>query len=466
MLLAARLLGVEAYGQIVALLAVFTFYCSLSTSIFTMLVVKLMATPEGEDRSRLLGSGGAWVVCSLSGLTLIVLAAALLAHGVVDAVTWMPDAATLYVLLALCVLSAIQIVGAFQLAMIESSGRFDIVTKSQLLGPIVVLAALLTVFLGDIALSERSYVSILSAGAAVDLGFAWAARRKLLRMAWASADRCQAWRGLWQLLKSGSLLQATSLMNMFLEPLNKTLLNSFLGGTAVTVYDISMKLIWGIQSMFSSAMRVFLHIASQDRTQLENSFLGAVRLLSVPAVLLHVIGCLFLVGLGRYWLSLDTRELTVFFAIATLSNLGMIGVGPLYNGIIGTENMGFIFRVQARLAVINAASSLSLIPVLGVLGAAFGLLLATLYNAIAILQKGKDLVGNDRLFKDLLRSMDPRIAVATMLFCAALYCGINSSVAVPLGVAVLASVVIVFVREPAAIYLFSAIRQRMFARER
>lgn len=464
-LLAARLLGVEAYGQVVALLAVFVFYTSLSNSIFTMLVVKLMATPEGEDRSPLLASGWAWGVCSLSGLILLALSAVLLANGVVDAVTWMPGAATLHVLLALCVLSAIQIVGAFQLAMIESSGRFDIATKSQLLGPIVVLAALLTIFLGNITLSERSYVSILSAGATVDLGLAWAARRRLLRMAWARTGRCQAWRGLWQLLKSGSLLQATSLMNMFLEPLNKTLLASFLGGTAVTVYDISMKLVWGIQSLFSSAMRIFLHIASQDRTQLQNSYLGAVRLLSVPAVLLHVIGCLFLVGLGRYWLSLDTRELTVFFAIATLSNLGMICVGPLYNGIIGTENMSFIFRVQARLAVINAASSLCLIPVLGMLGAAFGLLLATLYNAIAILEKGKELVGNDRLVRDLSHSMDPRIAVATMLFCAALYCGINSSVAVPLGLAVFASVLIVFVREPAAIYLFSAIRQRMFAQE-
>lgn len=461
-LLAARLLGVEAYGQVVALLAVFVFYSSLSNSIFTMLVVKLMATPEGEDRCRLLASGWAWVVCSLSGLALAALVAALLAGSADDVVTWRPHAATVHVYFALCLLTAIQIVGAFQLAMIESTGRFDLATKSQLLGPMLVLAMLLTILLGAIGLSERSYVGILSAGAAVDLGMAWATRRKLLRLAWTDTGNCQTWRGLWLLLKSGSLLQATSLMNMFLEPLNKALLNSILGGTAVTVYDISMKLIWGIQSLFSSAMRVFLHIASQDRTQFESSYLNALRLIGVPALLLHVIGCLFLVGLGRYWLSLDTQALVVFFTVATLSNLGMIGVGPLYNGIIGTENVGFIFRVQARLAVINAASSLCLIPIFGVLGAAFGLLLATLYNATAILQKGKVLIGGGRFVAALLRSMVPRIAVAMILFGTAVYCGVSSSVTVLLELAVLISVLTMFVREPAATYLFSAIRQRMF----
>ncbi len=465
-LLAARLLGVEAYGQVVALLAMFTFYCSFSTSIFTMLVVKLMAAPEGEDRSPLLASGRAWVVCSLSGLGLITLIAMLFAEWATEYGAWLPSEATLYLIIFLCLLAAIQVVGAFQLAMIESSGRFDLATKSQLLGPILVLAILLVFFLGDITLSTQSYVGILSAGAAIDLGLAWITRRRLVKLIHASIGHRQAWRGLWQLLRSGSLLQATSLMNMFLEPLNKTLLNSLLDGTAVTVYDISMKLIWGIQSLFSSAMRIFLHLASQDPTKLESSYLSAIRLVSVPAVLLHAVCCLFLVGLGRYWLALDTQELVVFFLVATLSNMGMIGVGPLYNAIIGTEDMGFIFRIQARLAVLNAVASLCLIPILGVLGAAVGLLLATLYNATAILRKGKELLGNEHLIRDIRRGMEPRVALAAILFGMAFYCGVGNTLTLPLGLAVLASVLMMFVRESAAIYLFSAIRQTVFARGR
>jgi O-antigen/teichoic acid export membrane protein len=465
-LLAVRLLGAEAYGQAVALLAFFTLYCSLSTSIFTILVVKLVATPKGEDRSPLLASGWAWVVCSLSGLALLALAAILLATAPVGASTWMPSASTMHLVLALCALSSLQIVGTFQLAMIESSGRFDVATKSQLYGPILVLALLFGALVCGMVLATWAYIGVLCVGAAVDLALAWLARRTLMRMTRLNAGEHSPWRGLWQLLKSGSLLQATSLMNMFLEPLNKTLLNSLLGGTAVTVYDISMKLIWGIQSLFSSAMRVFLHIASQDRAQLGSSYLNAVRLVGVLVVLLHIVGCLLLVALGRYWLLLDTQSLAIFFAVATLSNVGMIGVGPLYNGIIGTGDMGFIFRVQARLAVINAVSSFCLIPVLGVLGAAFGLLLATLYNATAILRKGRVLVGNDQLLKDLLRSMEPRLVIAAGMFGAAVYCGINSDAMVPLGLALLVGVSIMFIHEPAGAYLFAKIRQRVFAQER
>lgn len=456
-LLVVRLLGPETYGKVAALLSMFTFYCSLSTSIFTMLVVRLMSLSGDEGAGdTLLSSGWVWVVCSLGALGMIALGGA-----------WAgleTDMASLLILM--CVLASVQIVGAFQLALIESTGRFDIATRSQLLGPFFVLLILLAALLRQIPLSALSYVAILCIGAAVDLVLAWLARRRFLRFGFVGLHWRSVWQCLMALIKSGSLLQATSLMNMFLEPFNKMLLSSFLGGTAVTVYDLGMKLIWGIQSLFSSAMRVFLHIASQNRHQLESSYLRAISLIAVPSVLLHVLACLFLVALARYWLPLDSRELITFFAVATLSNLGMIIVAPLYNGLIGTEDMRFIFKTQATLAVTNVAASLLLIPLLGVLGAAFGLLLATLYNAVAILQKGRNLTGNAHLMNSVSHSLGARLPWACTLFVAAAYCGFNPDSTLLLGLFLLLVVLIVLAREPASVYLFAALNQKSFPAER
>jgi O-antigen/teichoic acid export membrane protein len=416
-----------------------------------MLVVKLMSSSGDTGvRDILLGSGWAWVMCSLAALWLVAPVVFLAAS----------DASQGMLFLGMSALASFQLVSAFQLALIESAGRFDIAARSLLLGPLVVLSVLLVSLLWQIPFSALSYVSVLCIGALIDLGLAWLARRSLLQLGFVGLPRSPVWKSLWDLLKSGSLLQATSLMNMFLEPFNKMLLSSFLGGAAVTVYDLCMKLIWGIQSLFSAAMRVFLHIASQDKQQLESSYLSAIRLIVVPAVLLHVLACLFLVALTRYWLPLDSSELVIFFAVATLSNIGMIVVTPLYNGLIGTDDMRFIFKTQAALAVTNVVLSLLLIPLLGVLGAAFGLLLATLYNATAILRKGRNLTGNLRLTEFVFRSLGSRLPWAFALFGMAAYCSFDPGVAIPLGLAVLICTLIVLSREPVSVYLFSALKQK------
>lgn len=459
-LLIVRLLGPESYGQVVALLAFFTFYCSLSASIFTMLVVRLMAAPSEAEREQLLAAGRLWTVCAVTAITLLALFTSLLAAEDVSPAVWLPTPTTAYIILAMSALASLQIASAFQLAMIESAGRFDIATKSQLLGPSLILLFLMTALLGDIEMSSHLYVLILCAGASTDLCLAWMAKRKVfLTMVRGSAGLRQALQGLRQLLKSGSMLQATSLMNMFLEPLNKTLLNYFLGGTAVTVYDLSMKLVWGIQSLFTSAMRVFLHIASQELDQLETSYLKAIRLIIVPVLLLHVLACLFLAVVAHYWLSLDPLKPTIFFAIATLSNLGMIGAAPLYNALIGAENTVFIFQIQARLAVTNVAVSFCLIPTLGVLGAAVGLLIATLCNVWAILQKSKDLTGNDQLIRLVVRSMGSRFGWAASMFGLAVYFGVEGSLMVPLALTISICTLLMLAFEPITPLLFRALRQ-------
>lgn len=462
-LLAIRLLGAEPYGHFATLLAVFVFYASIGASMFTMLVVKLMAAgSDAREKQALLASGWIWTGCSLLILVAVCLAAWLLALGGALPAGWSAGSENFDLLCILSLLAAMQISDAFQLAMMESVGRLDLAIRTQLLGPVAVLAVLLTALFGGIGMSARAYAAALCAGAAIDLAMAWAFRRGLVSMTFGSFARRDVVSRLRQLLGSGSLLQATLLMNMFLEPFNKMLLNSLLGGGAVTVYDLAMKMIWGILSLFSAATRVFLHLSTQERGLVESSYLNAVRLFCVPVLLLHVVACLLLVALGDYWLALDTRQLALFFAVATLSNLGMIAVTPLYNSLIGAEEMRFIFRTQAILAVTNVVASLCLIPLLGVIGAAAGLLLATAFNATAILRKSRAVTGNPGLAGHLLRSLQPRLVVAGVLFGLAVYCGLDASAAALLGPAVLLAVLAMALREPVAAYLFSAVTQRAF----
>ena len=427
-LLAVRLLGVDGYGHIATVLSLFVLYLSLNSSVFTALVVKLMApTPAGEQQPALLAASSIFSVISILVLAIVSL---VLREIVPRLMSIEPgsvmDTEIRYVILLLGVLTAIQIIVALNSALIESSGRLDLAMKWQLIGPAVVLLLLTFSFFTRLKLTAPEYVMALCAGALTDLCLLWVVKRKLLPTSpsyWPTRERLD---GLLRLLKSGGLLQATSLMGMFLEPLNKLLLNHFVGSAAVTVYDLAMKVIWGIQYLFSAAMRVFLHLGSQDEEAVGRTFSRVIALVGVPVVILHTIGALFLSWVAHHWLNIDAGPLMIFFAIATLSNLGMIYVTPLYVSLIGRSDFHFIFRCQAILAATNASISLLLIPYFGLLGSAIGLLAATAYNAIAIYSRCKHNSGTLDGVGSTLRGAWIRYGLSILLFMAAIQVGISS----------------------------------------
>ena len=172
-----------------------------------------------------------------------------------------------------------------------------------------------------------------------------------------------AWQ-LKELLHSGSVLQATSLMNLFLEPLNKLLLVSFIGPVAVTTYDLAMKVIWGIQGLFGASMRVFLHLAHQDSETVGRTYARVISLIAVPALIMHTVGAILLSWVAHRWVDIDASQLMLFYAIATLSNLGMIFITPLYTSLISRGDV-FVFKSQAILALSNTFISIVAIPFLG-----------------------------------------------------------------------------------------------------
>lgn len=452
-LLAIRMLGADAYGSLATLLAWFVLYLSLNSSVFTMLVVKLMALrPDERERSDVLVASV--ILTSLS--VLFILASAALIGMRAPATSSLGaglGASAPDIPMLMAILVSAQIVTAYQSALLESAGRLDIAMKWQLVGPAVVLSVLLFNFLAGQSLTPAGYVGVLCLGAMTDLSLVWLARRAAMPRTTAMNVSRRTYISLKSILRSGGQLQATSLMNMFIEPLNKLLLNHFLGGAAVSVYDLAMKVVWGIQNLFAAGMRVFLHMGSQEHEAVGSRFSFVIRIIGVPAILLHVIGALFLSFVAHHWLQLDAVVLLFFYAVATLSNLGMIFVTPLYVGLIGRGDLGFVFRTQAILAVTNIVASFVLIPLLGVVGAAVGLFVATAYNATAILLRARHVLSRLVGLRAALWHSRFRYFAAISLFAGSISWGISGAASwIILGVILISSLAIT-VSDPVLIRL-------------
>lgn len=452
-LLAIRLLGVGDYGHVATLLSLFVLYLSLNSSVFTVLVAKLMAartTDASVDGSAMLAAATIFSVASIVLLVIVTFLVTELAPRLLSLDTF-GDAFSMEirrVILLMGILTATQVVVALHSAIIESAGRLDLAMKWQLIGPTVVLTALSLSLFTELPITASGYVVALCAGSLTDLFMLWFVRRKVMPSSlpfWPSRNRLG---GLVNLLKSGSLLQATSFMNMFLEPLNKLLLNHFVGAHAVTLYDLAMKVIWGIQYLFSAAMRVFLHLGSQDEEAVGRTFSRVIALVGVPVLILHTLGALFLSWAAHHWMEIDAAPLMVFFAIATVSNLGMIYITPLYISLIGRGDLHFIFRCQVILAVTNVVVSLMLIPYIGLIGAAFGLLSATIYNVAAIYVRCRDNSGTFVGLRDTLRGREVRYVLTGLLFAAAILLGITGKDGFIGLLGVLLGLTAIMVREP------------------
>lgn len=449
-LLAIRLLGAVDYGHVATVLSLFILYLSLNSSIFTALVVKLMAPDTvSEKHSIMLASSSIFSVISIAVLVLMTLLLREFAPRVLSIEPGSILSEQIRrAILALGVLTTIQILVALHSALIESGGRLDLSMKCQLAGPAVTLTLLGVFFFAGTSITAPDYVSALCAGALTDLCLLWMVRRKEMPVPlfyWPTHKRLK---GLTHLLRSGGALQATSLMGVFLEPLNKLFLNHFVGASSVTIYDLAMKVIWGIQYLFGAAMRVFLHLGSQNDESVGPAFSRVIALVGVPVLILHALGAVFLSWAAHHWVAIDAAQLLIFFSIATLSNLGMTYITPLYISLIGRGEFNFIFRSQAILAVTNMIVALALIPSMGLNGAAFGLLAATIYNVWAIYARCKAISGAFGGLGEALWGQRLRYTTTAALFAASILWGIKDGRGL-LGLSViLLGLALIAVREP------------------
>lgn len=447
-LLAVRLIGLESYGHLAVLLSLFVLYLSLNTSLYTVLVTRLMSPAVAEDarvRAEILVSVSVLTACSIAFLALATGAA----FWAVPSVLMLSEFQGMdMAFLAMGALVSLQILAALQAAIIEASGRLDLAMRAQLLGPFLLLVMLGISYLLNLSLTALDYVFMLCGAASVDLGLLWVIRRHGLRLMVLQAGAHASMARLIELFRSGGVLQAAMLMNLFLEPLNKFLLNHFLGPVAVTAYDLTMKVIWGIQGLFGAAMRVFLHLAHQDGAAVGRTYGQGIALIATPALIAHAVGAILLSWVAHRWVNMSAEELVFFYAIATLSNLGMIFVTPLYTSLISRGDLGFVFKSQAILALINTVTSPLAIPFLGLLGAALGLLISTAYNATAIYIRHGHLVGRLEGGESIFKRVAARFTATLVLFAIVLYMGVQGEPVIMWSMALLVCLFAIGVTEP------------------
>jgi O-antigen/teichoic acid export membrane protein len=424
-LLALRLLGSSDYGHVVTWMSLFVVYLSLCTNAFTMLVVGLMDSKKTGEQHAYSEAINAAVAFSILSITLLFSILLLSVYYLIDEPQFLEQLPSRFVevVLVMGLLTVIQIFVSLQAAVIEAEGRLDLVAKTQLIGPSVILILLLTKFFFITTMVILEYVFILCVGAVLDAVALNLVRHSLRMPIFLTVPNLSSVHGLRQMLRSGGILQAASLLNLFLEPLNKFLLNSYSEASSVATYDLAMKVLWGIQHFFASAMRVFLHIGNQGRDEVGRAYAKVLTLFGGPIILAHIVGLFFIFLVAKFWVAIEVRPILIFFTIAAASNFGMICVTPLYMGLIARSQLFIVFKMHALLAFVNVLSSLLLIPYFGLFGSAFGLFVATAINCVYIYRKcdvelAKLVNGNHALVKLWKRvGVLVSILLLTMLWC-------------------------------------------------
>lgn len=453
-LMAVKLLGGQRYGQLATLLSLFVFYLSLNSSVFTVLVTRLTGAPAADHANRNQDAISAATILAAGSIIALGVLTILLSNQAPDIafLATHDDGSAIEIrrtILAICVLTSFQIMSALHSAIIEGAGRLDLAMKWQLFGPVVVTTTLLSLLTMHVPVGLLEYAILLDVGALIDLCLLVLISRKLASSPLSLRLSPRKWVQMWDLLKSGATLQAASLMTLFLEPLNKFLLSHYAGPLAVTAYDLAMKIVWGIQSLFAAAMRVFLHMSGEHGHVVGQAFSRALTLVLVPVLAAHVGAAIFLTWIVHEWIvTVDARQVMIFFGIATISNLGMIYVTPPYISLIGRGDLRFILRSQTIVAVANVVVSIVLIPQFGLLGAAIGLLCATAYNVVAIYLRHERIVGESGGLISIVRGRAGRYAITALLFASAIVIGAEPDVSYLAEAAIVLAIIVILSGEP------------------
>jgi hypothetical protein len=226
-----------------------------------------------------------------------------------------------------------------------------------------------------------------------------------------------------------------------------------------------MKVIWGIQSLFTSAMRVFLHASDSAERRVDQTYIQVLSLITVPVLTIHTVGAVLLYCVAHWWIAIDLQELLLFYSLAALSNLGMIFITPLYIRLINRQDLGFIVKTQTILALTNTTISIIAIPLFGLLGASIGLLIATLYNVPAIyLRYQRQIAPIDGISTLLNLTSVMRTTLALGLLGATIYVGVYDKLSLLVATALGASLCAVIATEPLAWRIMTSLFSGLIAK--
>jgi len=454
--LAIRLAGAPAYGYVALMLSVAVIYLTFINSIHTIAVTHAADIKRSNTFQEQLTEVFSIVwTFTLAACVLITLLVLCFGDNFIQGfVYWGNDnllAAQIKTALFLLLVQLIfQLLSAANVAVMESLGRFDLAARAQMFGPVLCFILLSVMFLKSGIYPIQHVVLVITLAALLDTVLTTAVR---LRMGYLAAYLPQKniLRLFLTLLKQGLSLQGSRLVNVFVDPLNKYLLNLFVGAASVTVYEVAMKVITGIQGLFGGAFRTFLQLTNEMRINSGQEYLKSLRYGLLPALLLHAIAGVLIIYLSIYWFRDGTSLLPALFYLMTPASVLIIFIAPLYFALIGIRDLKFIFQMNLNLAVFNVIGSVLFIPIFGVFGCAIGFTLAILFNAFMEYRRYVLKIGEiPELVKEIGALAPKLILVAVIAACSLITQGLfkASMPSILIQSVILASLVIMLLKQP------------------
>ena len=435
-LLAIQIVGTRSFGYFSLAWAFCTAFLFMYTGINAVLVAALVETRTHKSSQE-------WMAAGL-GLTAIMVA--IIVAIAVFAAEFAYSYGESHLVMVICPLMlACQIATMFSCAALEGQGQVAWAVVLPIVGNSCVVLLLVTslVFGGPVIdLPSLLYLAL----AAFVLETAMAAGAAYVKCVGMGKP---IWRGgtVKKLLLGGLSTQAANMVSFLLDPWSKSMLALYLGSASVAVFDLSMKVGWGLNSVFSAYSRLFLQIPPSDQKRRIASLTLAADLTWAPLALVGAIVISLLPPLLGAWLRVDQMLLAQGMAMAVAACLLMAAVSAPYISLIGFQDHSFIFRNQMILGLANVVAAPLLVPAIGFPGAFLGCLVGTLINVGLISKRLRHHMPGFSGLAGLAKLFAPRLTLAVMVFAVAcIASAISSSVAISGAVICVAAVLLL--REP------------------
>lgn len=407
-LLAIRAVGAGSFGYFSLVWSFCTAFLFMFTGVNTVLVAGMVAS-RGAGRDREWSTAGA-LVTGVAVAALVGTSAALWAAGTGEG--------ELRAALIVCpLLLACQLVTLYCCATLEGCGHVARAATLPLLGSLgATLYLVLSVATGRPIPGLGTLLAVLLAAYAAEALLALVASAARWARRGALAWNAGTVRGL---LVGGFTTQAANVVGFLLDPWSKSVLALHLGSAPVAMFDLSMKVGWGLHAVFSAYSRLFLQIPPSAQDRRLASLRRSAELTWVPAALVAAAGVSVLPPALGEWLRVDPGMLAVGMALALATCALMTAASGAYVSLIGFHDHGFIFRNQMILGLANVVAAPLLVPAIGFAGAFAGGLAGTLVNLGLISRRLRHHMPAFDGLASLARPFAGRLAVALALFACA-----------------------------------------------
>ena len=447
-LLAIRIVGAESFGYFSLVWAFSSAFLYMYTGINTVLVARIVET-------RAASGDKVWITAGFY-LTLMVVAIIVVVAAAAAALA--PSHSGLYLVMMIVPFAlSCQIVTMFCCAVLEGRGQITRATLLPIVGVlcvVVLLVASLTA--GSPVTDLLSLLEVVLLAYVLEmmivLGAAWQVYAKLGKQRW----RFTAMK---KLILGGVSTQAANIVSFLLDPWSKSVLAFYLGPASVAVFDLSMKVGWGLNSVFSAYSRLFLQIPPSDQSRRIASLVQAANLTWVPLVLSGAIAIIILPPLMGFWLRVDPMLLAQGMAMAIAACIVMAAVSSAYISLISFHDHSFILRNQMILGLTNVVAAPLLVPLVGFTGAFLGILVGTTVNVGLISKRLRQHMPEFSGLTSIARLVFGRLALAISVFAASCMASAWATSASVAGLLVFGATVLLS-REPLASATWKKIKGR------